>query len=232
MSDKTGVRLAIRSECDRRIHIFFCANCVQNTFKLHKHDNRLGKTFRVRPAEPRVDTWWFTCLAAVSIYPYGNSEGSLIARRELMTHNTLFDRRFYRAERILAVRTAIRASRGAVWARLEPRHKQLLFWPPRPNQLQSPFRLTLSAHQKFFVRVRAAAAMFRGPFTYLFPIFFLIMTSSAFLALLLKNFSAHRSRYVTQHGWFWRSQASCFYLYRKSDTPMKMTMQQWWNDRR
>ena len=95
-----------------------------------------------------------------------------------MTHDTLFDRRLYRAEGILAVRTAIRASRGAVWARPEPRHKQLsLFLPPRPNQLQSPFRLTLSAYQKFFVRVRAAEALFRGPFTYLFPIFFLIMTN-------------------------------------------------------
>ena len=41
-----------------------------------------------------------------------------------MTRNTSLDRRIYRAERILAVRTAIRASRGALSARLQPRQKQ------------------------------------------------------------------------------------------------------------
>ena len=102
-----------------------------HTFKLHKHDNALAKTlFRVRPAEPRADTWWFACLAVVSIYSYGSSDRSLVARRELMTHNTSFDRRFYRAERILAVRAAIRASRSAVWARLEPHQKQLPYFDP------------------------------------------------------------------------------------------------------
>jgi hypothetical protein len=57
--------------------------------------------------------------SVVSICPCGNCDRSLVARRVLMTQNTLFGPTCYRAERILAVRTAIRASRGAVRARLE-----------------------------------------------------------------------------------------------------------------
>jgi hypothetical protein len=85
-----------------------------------------------------------------------------------------------------------------------PPEVALLFLPPRPNQRLSPSRLILSAYQKFFVRVRAVAARFRGPFVYLFPILFL-MTNSAFVTLLLKHFSAERSRYLTQHCLFRRS---------------------------
>ena len=51
-----------------------------------------------------------------------------------MPHSTSFDRRFYRAERILAVRTAIRANRGAVWARLEPARSSSLILTTTTNK--------------------------------------------------------------------------------------------------
>jgi hypothetical protein len=169
MSGISEVHLAIHGERDRRVHKFY-ANWLQTGYKMHSNCTNMtsgwGKTlFCVRPVKPRVETWWFTCQAVVSVYSCGNPDRSLVAQRVLMTQNTLFSRRFYRAERILVVRTAIRASRGAVRTRLEgPPVAALVIWPPRPNQLRSPFKWTHSAFQKFLVRVTAAATRFQGPF--------------------------------------------------------------------
>jgi hypothetical protein len=122
-------------ECERTVcrYILLCKRSVP---KIHSNCAVNKTVFYSRPSKPRVDTWWFM-LTIVSAYSYGNPDRSLITRQKLMTQNTPFHWRSYRAERILAVRTS---NQSETW---RSNGQRQCFYPDHHDQ--SP--LTLGANQ-------------------------------------------------------------------------------------
>jgi len=183
-------------------------------YKLHKHDNSLDPNCtNMTTAWIQTAQTWQQLGENIISFPSCRAKG-----RHLVIYVSCccFDLSLWKFWRVINRTAGISDTQHFVWPKIlssrthsgcqdgnqseswrstgqarAPSEAALLFLPPRPNQFQSTFRLTLSAYQKFFVRVRAAAAMFWGPFNYLFPILFFIVTNSAFLTLLLKYFSAH-----------------------------------------